>query len=143
MAILQFGFGNDPQAPTFLPHSYRRDLVACSGTHDNDTVQGWWASEGGDSVRSAGDVRREKARALAYLRADGREMSWTFIATLLASVADTVVFPLQDVLGLGSEGRMNRPSTASGNWRWRFHEGSLTPALAGRLGELTAIYGRS
>ncbi len=70
-------------------------------------------------------------------------MNWTFIATLEASVADTVVFPLQDVLGLGSEARMNRPSTASGNWRWRFLEGALTPALAARLGALTAIHGRS
>lgn len=142
MAILQFAFGNDPQAPTFQPHNYERDLVAYSGTHDNDTVLGWWASEGGDSVRSADDIRREKARALAYLRSDGREMNWTAIATLLASVADTVIFPLQDVLGLGSEGRMNRPSTASGNWRWRFREGDLGPALAGRLGELTGLYGR-
>ena len=143
MAILQFAFGNDPQAPSFLPHNYGRDLVAYSGTHDNDTVQGWWASEGGDSVRTPDDVRREKARALAYLRSHGLEMNWTFIATLEASVADTVVFPLQDVLGLGSEARMNRPSTASGNWRWRYPEGALTPALAERLGALTAIYGRS
>ena len=142
MAILQFAFGNDPQAPTFLPHNYGRDLVAYSGTHDNDTVLGWWGSEGGDSIRTPEEIRREKARALAYLRADGREMNWTLIATLLASVADTVIFPLQDVLGLGTEGRMNRPSTASGTWRWRFRDGDLTPALAARLGELTGRYGR-
>ena len=121
--ILQFAFGKDPQAPTFLPHNYERDLVAYSGTHDNDTTLGWWASEGGDSVRTPDDVRREKARALAYLRADGREMNWTAIAALESSVADTVIFPLQDLLGLGSEARMNRPSTASGNWRWRFRDG--------------------
>jgi 4-alpha-glucanotransferase len=143
MAILQFAFGNDPQAPTFLPHNYERDLVAYSGTHDNDTTLGWWTSEGGDSVRTQDDIRREKARALAYLRADGREMNWTVIAALQSSVADTVIFPLQDVLGLGAEARMNRPSTASGNWRWRLRDGDLTPALAGRLGELTALYGRA
>lgn len=142
MAILQFAFGTDPQAPAFLPHNYERDLVAYSGTHDNDTVEGWWASEGGDSVRTRDEVLREKARARAYLRADGREMSWTLVAALSASVADTVIFPLQDLLGLGSEARMNRPSTASGNWRWRLREGALTPALASRLGELTALYGR-
>jgi 4-alpha-glucanotransferase len=142
MAILQFAFGNDPQAPTFLPHGYGRDLVAYTGTHDNDTVLGWWASEGGDSVRSAEDVRREKARALEYLRADGREMNWTLIEALMASRADTVVFPLQDLLGLGSEARMNRPSTPSGNWRWRFGEGDLTPALAERLAALTARHRR-
>ncbi|MGB8931070.1 MAG: 4-alpha-glucanotransferase, partial [Anaeromyxobacteraceae bacterium] len=142
MAILQFAFGKDPQAPSFLPHNYERDLVAYSGTHDNDTTLGWWASEGGDSVRTPDDVRREKARALAYLRADGREMNWTAIAALESSVADTVIFPLQDLLGLGSEARMNRPSTASGNWRWRFRDGDLTGALAARLGALTTLYGR-
>jgi 4-alpha-glucanotransferase len=143
MAILQFAFGDDPQAPTFLPHNYDRDLVAYSGTHDNDTVLGWWSSEGGDSVRTPGQIRREKARALAYLRADGREMNWSLIAALMASHADTVVFPLQDVLGLGSEARMNRPSTASGNWRWRFGEEALGPALARRLAELSELYGRA
>jgi 4-alpha-glucanotransferase len=142
MAILQFAFGDDPQASTFLPHNFERDLVAYSGTHDNDTVLGWWGSEGGDSVRTPEQIRREKARALAYLRADGREMNWTLIAALQGSVADTVIFPLQDLLGLGSEGRMNRPSTPSGNWRWRFRDGDLTPALARKLGELAALYGR-
>jgi 4-alpha-glucanotransferase len=143
MAVLQFAFGDDPQAPTFLPHNYERDLVAYSGTHDNDTVLGWWNSAGGDSVRSPEDVRLEKARALAYLRADGREMNWAFIAALQGSVADTVIFPLQDLLGLGSAARMNRPSTAAGNWRWRHGDGDLGPALARRLGELTALYGRA
>src|SRR5512138_3297011 len=142
MAILQFAFGTDPQAPTFLPHNYERDLVAYSGTHDNDTVLGWWSSEGGDSVRTPDDIRREKAHALAYLRADGREMNWVLIEALQRSVADTVVFPLQDVLGLGSAARMNRPSTASGNWRWRFREGEPAPALLDRLGALTARHGR-
>src|SRR5512138_589802 len=89
MAILQFAFGDDPQAPTFLPHNYGRDLVAYTGTHDNDTVLGWWASAGGDSIRTAEQVRREKARALAYLRADGREMNWSLLAALEGSVADT------------------------------------------------------
>lgn len=143
MAILQFAFGEDPQAPTFLPHNYDRDLVAYTGTHDNDTALGWWASEGGDSVRTPEQIRREKAHALAYLRADGREMHWSLIAALMASHADTVIFPVQDVLGLGSEARMNRPSTASGNWRWRLREGELGPAPMRRLAELAALYGRA
>lgn len=142
MAILQFAFGTDPQAPTFLPHSYERDLVAYSGTHDNDTLLGWWASDGGDSTRTPEDVRKEKARALEYLKVDGREMNWALVEALMASAADTVIFPLQDLLGLGSEARMNRPSTASGNWRWRFGDGDLTPALARRAGELAARHGR-
>jgi 4-alpha-glucanotransferase len=144
MAILQFAFGSDPQAPGFLPHAYARDLFAYTGTHDNDTALGWWASDGsGDSTRTPEDVRREKERARAYLATDGREMNWVLIRALLASVADAALVPLQDVLGLGSEARMNRPSTPTGNWRWRFRPGDLSPALARRLGELAALYGRA
>jgi 4-alpha-glucanotransferase len=144
MAILQFAFGKDPQAPSFRPHAWTRDLVAYTGTHDNDTVLGWWASDGaGDSTRTPEDVVREKGLARRYLATDGREMNWVMIRALLASVADTAVVPLQDVLGLGSEARMNRPSTAAGNWRWRFRSTDLTPQLAARLGELAALYGRA
>ncbi len=143
MSILQFAFGKDPQAPTFLPHNYGRDLVAYTGTHDNDTVLGWWSSAGaGDSIRTPEDVRREHERARRYLATDGSEMNWVFIRTVLASVADTAVFPLQDALGLGSEARMNRPSVPSGNWRWRLRESQLTQGLADRLAELTDLYGR-
>jgi 4-alpha-glucanotransferase len=140
MAVLQFGFGKDPQAPTFLPHNYPRNLAAYTGTHDNDTVMGWWRSEGGDSTRTPADVLVEKERALKYLGADGSEMNWVMIRALMASVADTVVFPMQDVLGLGSEARMNTPSVASGNWRWRMaHE----PRATGRLREWAELYGRA
>ncbi len=143
MAILQFAFGKDPQAPGFRPHNYGRDLVAYTGTHDNDTVLGWWASEGGDSTRSAEDVRAEKDLARRYLGTDGADMNWVLVRAVLASVASTAVVPLQDVLGLGSEARMNRPSSASGNWRWRFRPGALSPRLADRLGDLAGLYGRA
>jgi 4-alpha-glucanotransferase len=143
MAVLQFAFGNDPQGPSFRPHNYERACVAYSGTHDNDTVLGWWASAGGDSTRSADDVGREKAQALGYLAASGAQMNWTFIRALLASVAGTVVFPMQDVLGLGSEARMNRPGTAAGNWRFRIASSDLKPATAARLRELSELYGRA
>lgn len=145
MSILQFAFGTDPQAPTFLPHNYARDLVAYTGTHDNDTVLGWWTAEGtAGSTRSDEDVRRERAAACRYLATDGREMNWAFIRAVLASVADTAMVPLQDVLGLGSEARMNRPSVASGNWRWRCTApASQLARLAERLAELTTLYGRS
>ncbi len=142
MAVLQFAFGNDPQAPTFLPHNYVRNLFAYTGTHDNDTVVGWWQSKGGDSTRTPADVQAEKARARAYLDTDGNEIHWKMIRTILASVADSVIFPLQDVLGLGTEARMNTPSTPSGNWRWRVTGEALTPSCAGRLSTLTALYGR-
>ncbi len=143
MAILQFAFGKDDQAPEFRPHNYVRDLVAYTGTHDNDTVVGWWRSGGGDSTRTAQDIEEEKARARAYLATDGRQIHWVMIRALMSSVADTVLFPLQDVLGLGSEARMNTPSTASGNWRWRCRPGALTPGLAERLRLLTETYERS
>jgi 4-alpha-glucanotransferase len=140
MAVLQFGFGTDPQAPTFRPHNYVRNLVAYTGTHDNDTVVGWWTGGGGVSTRSAEDVEVEKGFARAYLNTDGREIHWTMIRSLMQSVADTVVFPMQDLLGLGSEARMNTPSTASGNWRWRLAE--IPRESGGRVAELARLYER-
>jgi len=143
MAILQFAFGNDPQAPGFRPHNYRHHLVAYTGTHDNDTVVGWWNSKAGaGSIRTAADVEEEMAYARAYLNSDGQEINWVMIRTLMASVANTVLFPMQDVLGTGSEGRMNLPGSASGNWRWRFERESLTPEIAGRLKGLAGTYER-
>jgi 4-alpha-glucanotransferase len=143
MAVLQFAFGTDPQAPTFRPHNYPREVVAYTGTHDNDTTVGWWSGKGLDgSTRSEEDIRRERDFAMRYLNTDGKEMQWTFIRTLEASVADTVLIPLQDVLGLGTEARMNRPATLGGNWRWRYREGSLKPELARRLREMAKLYDR-
>jgi len=143
MSVLQFAFGTDSQAPTFRPHNYPREVVAYSGTHDTDTTMGWWSSEGhGESTRSDDDIRREREFAMRYLNTDGREIHWVLIRTLLASVADTVLFPLQDVLGLGSEARMNLPATLGGNWRWRYREGALKAELAQRLRELTQLYER-
>jgi 4-alpha-glucanotransferase len=143
MAILQFAFGTDPQAPTFLPHNYPRDVAAYTGTHDNDTIIGWWTSQGaGDSTRTDDDIRREREFAMNYLRTDGREMNWVFIQTLLASVANLAIIPLQDVLGLGSEARMNVPAKPSGNWQWRFKADMLTDDIQNRLRQWTAMYGR-
>lgn len=127
-----FAFGKDAQADDFKPHNYQRELFAYTGTLDNDTVMGWWRSEGGDSTRTAEDVSREKDKEWRYLQTDGTEMNWALIRALMQSVAGAVLFPLQDVLGLGTEARMNTPSIASGNWRWRMREGG-TPA---RLREL-------
>lgn len=142
MTILQFAFGTDPQGPGFRPHNYTRDLFAYTGTHDNDTTVGWWTSGVGDSTRSEQDVKEERDFAFKYLDAEGREIHWAMIRTLLASVADTVVFPLQDVLGLGSEARMNVPGRPRGNWRWRLGADVLTEAVREHLREQTVIYGR-
>jgi 4-alpha-glucanotransferase len=143
MSVLQFAFGRDPQAPSFQPHNYPRNLVAYTGTHDNDTTIGWWTSPGiGDSTRSEVDVKAERDFARKYLATAGHEINWVFIRTLLASVADTVIIPLQDALGLGSEARMNLPGTSRGNWRWRYTSGILSPEIQERLKEMTTIYGR-
>ena len=143
MAILQFAFGNDPQGPSFRPHNYVRDLVAYTGTHDNDTVVGWWNSQGTtDSIRTPEDVAKEHAFARAYLDFAEEPVHWVLIRAILASVANTAMVPLQDVLGLGSPARMNLPGTPSGNWRWRCPPGALTPELAARLRELNSMYDR-
>jgi 4-alpha-glucanotransferase len=145
MAVLQFAFGNDAQASSFLPHNYKRNLVAYTGTHDNDTTVGWWRSSASkDSVRTDEDIRKERETASEYLDLGGREdIGWSFIRTLMASVADTVVIPLQDILSLDSRARMNLPGSAGGsNWRWRFEAEMITPEVTRRLGELTRLYGR-
>jgi 4-alpha-glucanotransferase len=143
MSVLQFAFGTDPQAPTFRPHNYPREVVAYTGTHDNDTTVGWWNSNAAvDSTRSEEDIDRERAFAKAYLATDGREINWTFIRTLLASVADTAIVPLQDVLGLGNDARMNLPGSTKRNWVWRFGKGDLTPAIAKRLNQFVTLYER-
>jgi 4-alpha-glucanotransferase len=142
MAVLQFAFGSDDPDNSFLPHNFPREVAAYTATHDNDTLVGWWTGGVGESTRSAEDVEREHARALAYVGGDGRAVHWDFVRTLHVSVADTVVVPLQDLLGLGSEARMNLPGRPDGNWRWRFSASDLTPELRTRLRALTAIAGR-
>jgi 4-alpha-glucanotransferase len=144
MAILQFAFGSDSQANDFIPYNYPRNLVVYTGTHDNDTTMGWWTSAGaGDSTRSEDDVRKEREFALRYLCTDGREIHWDFIRAILASVANTAIAPAQDLLGLGSDARMNLPGRPSGNWRWRLGPGQLTDAVRDRLRTLTETYGRA
>lgn len=144
MSLLQFAFGKDPQGPSFRPHNYSRDLAAYTGGHDNDTTVGWWSSSGGaDSTRTPEDVRKEKAFARAYLDLhDDGDMHWTMIRAVMASVANIAIVPLQDVLGLGTEARMNLPGTTSGNWKWRYPSGALTAAHAERLRSLCASYDR-
>jgi 4-alpha-glucanotransferase len=143
MALLQFAFGNDPQGPSFRPHNYSRELAAYTGTHDNDTTVGWWNSSGAkDSIRTLEDVAKEHAFARAYLNFDTEPVNWVLIRGILASIADLAIIPLQDVLGLGSEARMNLPGTSKGNWCWRFRKGALTPQLADRLRQMVLMYDR-
>jgi 4-alpha-glucanotransferase len=143
MAVLQFAFGDDDPKSAFLPHNFSREVVAYTATHDNDTTMGWWTGGVGDSTRSPERVGREHARALAYVGGDGSGIYWDFLRTLFVSVADVVIVPLQDVLGLGSETRMNLPGRPDGNWRWRFAPEQLTPELRARFRLLTRVSGRA
>ena len=141
MAILQFAF--DGQSSDFIPHRYVRELVVYTGTHDNDTTMGWWTSTGeGDSTRAPDAVEREKVFARDYLATDGHELHWVLIRTALASVASTVLIPLQDVLGLGSNARMNLPGRQAGNWGFRFTWDQLPASLTTRLHDLARTYAR-
>jgi 4-alpha-glucanotransferase len=143
MSILQFAFGNDPQGPSFRPHNYSRELAAYTGVHDNDTTIGWWTSRGtGESIRTAEDIRKEHEFAKEYLGFENTPINWALIRTVLASVAVIAIVPLQDILGLGSEARMNLPGTVSGNWKWRYRKGAITPEMQGRMKMLTQIYDR-
>jgi 4-alpha-glucanotransferase len=118
MRVLQFGFGESPRTEIHAPHNFVRNCVAYTGTHDNDTTVGWFRGSGGDR-RTTEDVSAEQSRVLRYTGTDGREIHWDMIRLLAQSVADTAIVPMQDVLGLGSEARMNTPGRSSGNWEWR------------------------
>ena len=131
MRVLQFAFDSDDRN-LHLPQNYSPNSVAYTATHDSNTTVGWFNSL----------AREERERCLRYLKSDGREINWDFIQAVSESAADTVIVQLQDLLGLGSEARMNVPSVAEGNWTWRASETALTPELAARLKENTQRTGR-
>ena len=136
MKVLLFAFGNDLPANPFTPHNYGRNFVVYTGTHDTNTARGWFNNEANSG---------ERERLSAYI---GREVSeeqvpWELIRLASISVADTAIVPMQDLLGLGEEARMNRPATTKGNWEWRLMPEQITPSLAAQLAELTRLYGRA
>ena len=132
MKILQFGFGSDA-SDDFLPHNWARNFVAYTGTHDNDTVRGWWL----------GATERERAYAGSYLATDQAHVHWAMIRACCNSVANIAVFPLQDVLGLDGAHRMNVPGTVGPhNWTWRFDWQWLGSEPARVLGLISAASGR-
>ncbi|HLJ25630.1 MAG TPA: 4-alpha-glucanotransferase [Candidatus Angelobacter sp.] len=133
MKVLQFGFDN-PGAHIYLPHRFVPNCVVYTGTHDNDTTVGWWKSAASE---------QEKRFAIAYIGEARDGIHWAFIRAALASVADSAIVPLQDILGLDSDSRMNIPSHPDGNWGWRFQPGALTQDLAEKLATLTVVSDRS
>jgi len=140
--VLQFAFGGDFGSPDFLPHNYPRRAVVYTGTHDNDTTVGWF-NDPGSGTRTPDQTEKERRVALRYLGVEDRsEIHWKMIRLAFMSVANLAIIPVQDLLGLGTEARMNRPGSDLNNWSFRLKPGALTPALADRLRELTEIYGR-
>ncbi|MDB4989057.1 MAG: 4-alpha-glucanotransferase [Myxococcaceae bacterium] len=149
MRILQFGFSGDPKENQFLPHHYVRNCVAYTGTHDNDTAVGWFEDPGqAGGPRTPEAARHERHAAQLYLSGPllassaALPIHWAMIRALFASIADTVIVPLQDLLGLGSEARMNTPGVGDGNWTFRFDGSALTSELADFLRSHTEVYGR-
>jgi 4-alpha-glucanotransferase len=132
MAVLQFGFGN-VGAHAHLPHTFTTEKVVYTGTHDNDTLLGWWES---------GATEHERQQVEAYLGRGEDGINWAMIRAATDSVASLCIVPLQDALGLGSEARMNVPSRERANWRWRFGAELLRPELAKKLAALAEVSDR-
>lgn len=144
LRVLQMAFGTDADADIYKPHNHPRHCVVYTGTHDNDTTAGWFNDQSSaTSTRTKEEIGRERAAILGYLGTDGSDVHWDMIRLALMSVADTAVIPVQDLLGLGSEARMNLPGTSGGNWAWRMKDGALTEEIQRRWAELTRIYGRA
>ena len=133
MRILQFGFG-DRGAHNYLPHRYEPNTVVYTGTHDNNTTAGWW-------THGANQREMEAVRTYTGITGDA-PIVWPLIRAASASVADSCIFPLQDVLELGSEARMNTPAEAADNWSWRFVAGAIRPEHAEQLAALTELTDR-
>jgi 4-alpha-glucanotransferase len=141
MAVLQFGFDDNN---THRPSNYHHDVVAFTGTHDNDTTTGWWNELQRAARNRRNRAAREKAERVRSFLQIGKEkgVEWSFIQAVHASVAALAIVPMQDVLGLGSEARMNMPGRAKGNWRWRLEKKLLRMTHVRRLADLTEATGR-
>jgi 4-alpha-glucanotransferase len=141
MRVLEFAFVDSSR--DYQPHRFPKQTVVYTGTHDNDTVVGWLgAHERARAEHDAGALRAERERALAYAGSDGREPHWDMIRVALMSVANTAIFPFQDLLGLGTEARMNVPGTATGNWAFRALSQEFAPEVAERMVKLCESYER-
>ena len=138
MRILQFAFGGDA-GNIHLPHNFIQNTIAYTGTHDNDTVVGWYKER-----KKANRKHKDHtlAHCNAYLRTNGKEIHWDFIRETLASVSDIAIIPMQDILGLDNGARMNLPASADGNWAWRVRDDGISDELGSRLRKMCEFYGR-
>jgi 4-alpha-glucanotransferase len=135
MKVLLFAFGYDDPMHPFLPHTYPRNCVAYTGTHDNNTLRGWFENE-------ASPEDKQRLFRYLYRNPPADEIHWEMIRLVMMSVADTAVIPMQDILGLGQDARMNRPAIPSGNWTWQLKSRQITPDIEDRLSVMTKTYGR-
>jgi 4-alpha-glucanotransferase len=136
MKVLLFAFSEDHPMHPYLPHTYPRDCLAYTGTHDNNTTRGWFETEA-----SAEDKRRLSEYLGAEVQAE--TVHWDLIRLAMMSVADMVIFPVQDLIGLDAQSRMNTPATSSGNWGFRLRPEMLLPKTVEKLRRMTRIYGRA
>jgi 4-alpha-glucanotransferase len=136
MKVLLFAFGDDPWKNPYAPHNHVPNCVVYTGTHDNNTIRGWFDTEA---------TPEDKKRLFQYLGREVpiNELNWEMIRILMMSSANTIITPMQDILGLDEEARMNTPSTLTGNWEWKLLPDHLNPSLAKSLREMTEIYGRA
>ena len=132
MKVLEFAFDSGEEND-YLPHNFTSNCVVYTGTHDNDTVMGW--------LKTADPKDIAHAREYCKMPPD-EPFNWGLIRTAYESLADMAVVPMQDILGLGSEARMNTPSTLGGNWTWRVSSDVFTPELADKLKTLSVRTGR-
>jgi 4-alpha-glucanotransferase len=135
MRVALFAFGEDFPHGAYLPHNMDSHGVFFTGTHDTNTVEGWFESEAGE------EEKHRLAKYLGYKLSSGM-VHWAMIRLVMISPARIALIPFQDVLGLGESSRMNWPGKPHGNWRWRLNGGELTPDLADRMADLTEIFGR-
>jgi 4-alpha-glucanotransferase len=135
MKVLVFAFGPDLPGNPDIPHNFSRNCVAYTGTHDNNPIKGWFETEASPD---------DQERLFRYLgrKVPPDDLPRELVRLVMMSVADTAIFPMQDILGLGRQARMNFPSTREGNWEWRLSPDLLTPQVAEKLREMTEIYGR-
>jgi 4-alpha-glucanotransferase len=135
MKLLIFAFGNDLPTNPYAPHNVIRNCIVYTGTHDNNTIRGWFENEAPAEV---------KERFFRYIGTEvpAEEISMAFVRLAMMTVADTVIIPIQDLLRLGEEARMNRPATRNGNWEWRLDSQLLSPEVNRKLREMTELYGR-
>jgi len=135
MKVLLFAFFDGMEKGPYIPHNHVKECIVYTGTHDNNTVRGWFEEEAGEA---------ERQRVFDYLgrTISADEISWEFIRMAMMSIANVIITPMQDILSLGGKARMNRPATSNGNWEWRLREEQLTPDIENRLRHMTHLYGR-